>query len=207
MYFDIDIRIFRMAHKRIPFDVFIKISEGKFTKVFNIADGVDFQRLAQYITKGVKELYILESDRSKLREFLLKVPNSIVSDPKASQEERVSALMAMTEQNMFEILSTPALAPETAGASVQVVRHLVKTMTDDLQSIALLLQGLGKSHYLLKHSISVAVYSVLLAKAADLTSASILEVIACGALLHDIGKSKLPEVWDEKYIQDPNLLQ
>lgn len=200
-----------MANKHIGFDVFIKIGEGKFTKIFSQDTGVDFERLAQYMSKGVKELYVLESDRTKLKEFLLNVPSNVFIDPKAPQEKKVDALMAMTEQNLFEIFNQDIISPEAANSSTQVVRHLVRTMTEDMRTISLLIGSLSKGNYLYRHSIVVSVYSVLVAKSAEMSTPQVLELVAMGGLLHDVGKSKLPEIpagtTDISQLTDPELIK
>ena len=46
----------------MPFDVYIRLGDARFTKIFKRGDIIDRTRFSVYSDKGVKELFIHRSD-------------------------------------------------------------------------------------------------------------------------------------------------
>src|SRR4051812_40087236 len=110
----IDIMSLRKVTRDITFDLYIKLSEENVTCVFSRTTGLDYKRLAQYIQKGVKELYIHTADQPAFDSFIKLTAENVLNDPSLSHEKRISTLLNMTEQNMAEVFSQVQLQKETA---------------------------------------------------------------------------------------------
>ena len=57
-FIPIEIARLRNTMREINFDLYLKISEDNFAHVFSKNSGIDYRRLAQYISKGVIHLYL-----------------------------------------------------------------------------------------------------------------------------------------------------
>ncbi len=192
-YLSVDIRSFRNATRDIGFDVFLKISDDNFAHVFSRSTGLDYKRLAQYIQKGLTELYIRVEDQGAYQDFVNHSADSIFSDPSTAQEKKIATLLNMTEQNMAELFTQLSVPEETAKNTEKVVKNYVKLMTDSPKSLAVILKLVSHGEYLYYHSIAVSVFSLFVAKATGQFSQRMIELIGLGGFLHDIGCTQMPK--------------
>lgn len=189
----VDIFSFRNATRDIHFDVYLKLSEDNIAHVFSRTTGLDYKRLAQYICKGVKELYVHQDDLPAYREFVSRPAHAIFADPSTSQEKKIAILLNMTEQNMAELFTQLNVNEEMAESSKRVVNGYVKLMTSSPQSLAMLLKLVSHGEYIYYHSIAVAIFSMFIAKASGQFNQKMLELVGMGGFLHDIGHTHLPK--------------
>src|SRR5688572_16849086 len=100
---EITIEVFLNMRGAIPFDVFVQLSPGKFTKIFNRNDVTDRGRFEVYVNKGAKHLYISRKDR---REYIGAterfIKNMLLLDPsKISSDDANRAIEELSEQTLF----------------------------------------------------------------------------------------------------------
>ncbi|MGK5086639.1 HD domain-containing phosphohydrolase [Bdellovibrionota bacterium FG-2] len=171
----------------IAFDVFLKLSEGNFVHVFSRSSGIDFQRLAGYLQKGVSELYVRQEQWSAYQEAAGRSAQVVFKDPGVSKERKIAVLLQMTEQNMSEVFSQFEIHEETADKTKQLVRNYVEVMGQNPGSLALILRLVSQGDYLYYHSVAVSIFSIVIAKATGLFNQASLEQVGLGAFLHDIG--------------------
>lgn len=187
----VNIQTFRNATRDICFDVYLKLSEDNIAHVFSRTTGLDYKRLAQYISKGVQELYIQESDLPAYKDFVARPAHVIFADPATSQETKIATLINMTEQNMAEVFTQLNVNNETAEGSRRVINGYVKLMTTQPQSLAMLLKLVSHGEYMYYHSIAVAIFSMFIAKASGQFNQRMMEFVGMGGFLHDIGMTQL----------------
>jgi putative nucleotidyltransferase with HDIG domain len=189
----VDIQTFRNTTRDINFDVYLKISDDNMAHVFSRTTGLDYKRLAQYIHKGVKELYIRNEDAKAYEEFVARTADSIFNDPNTSQEKKIATLLNMTEQNMAEVFTEMNISEETAANSQKVIKNYVDLMINTPKTLAIILKLVSHGEYLYYHSIAVSIFSMFIAKASGQFNQRMLEIVGLGGFLHDIGSTKLPK--------------
>ncbi len=182
-----DIHQFRSMTRDISFDVFLKLSEGNFVHVFSRSSGIDFQRLAGYLQKGVRELYVRQEQWSEYLAAAERSAQAVFGDPGVSKERKIAVLLEMTEQNMSEVFSQIEVREETADKTKQLVRNYVDVMAQAPGSLALILRLVSQGDYLYYHSVAVSIFSIVIAKATGLFNHASLEQVGLGAFLHDVG--------------------
>lgn len=182
---------FRGAAREIHFDIFLRLSENNFAHVFSRQSGLDYKRLAGYFQKGVQSLYIRGVDEPLYREFISRSARTIFEDPASSPEKKTAMLLNMTEQNLAEIFSQHVLSDDTAKRTQQLIRSYVDVMTSSPHTLTLLVKLVSHGEYLYFHSIAVAIFSMLLAKATGQFNQSLLEIVGMGGFLHDIGCTQI----------------
>ncbi len=192
-FFPVDIRAFRNSAKDIGFDVFLKLGEDNYAHVFSKSSGVDYKRLAQYITKGVTHLYVKNEDEAAFKEYLQRSPEKIFNDPNIPTAKKISTLLNMAEQNISELFNVVNVSEEAAVNSVKIVKNFINMMSDNPKTLAVLLKSASHGEYLFYHSISVAVISMFIAKASGQANSRMLEICGLGGFLHDIGLTLLPK--------------
>jgi len=189
----VEIETFRHSTRDINFDVYLKLSDENVTHVFSRSTGLDYQRLAQYIQKGVRHLYVRKDDEALYLEFVKRPARAIFEDPKTTLEKRIATLLNMTEQNISEVFAQLHVQNETVENSKAVVRSYVNLMTQSPQSLATVLKLVSHGEYLYYHSIAVSIFSMFIARASGHFNQRTLEIVGLGGFLHDIGSTQLPK--------------
>ncbi len=189
----VDIDTFKRVNRDITFDVYLKLSEDNVCHVFSRSSGLDYRRLAQYIQKGVRELYIRNEDEPAFRKFSDRTSEAIFADPSVSPEKKIATLLNMTEQNLSELFSRIDVNDESAQSTRRVVGNYLKLLTENPKSLATLLKLASHGDYLYYHSIAVSVFSIFVAKATGRFGEKNLEQIGMGGFLHDVGCTQLPK--------------
>ncbi len=189
----VEIETFRSATRDISFDVYLKLSEDNVAHVFSKTTGLDYKRLANYIQKGVKHLWIKGTDKDAYDTFIARPAHAIFADPETSQEKRIATLLNMTEQNMAELFTQFTVNEETAASSQRLIKNYVELMATAPNTLATILKLVSHGEYLYYHSIAVAIFSMFIAKASGQFNQRTLEIVGLGGFLHDIGSTQLPK--------------
>ncbi len=192
-FFPVEIQKFKNSLKEISFDVYLKLSENNFAHVFSKSTGIDYKRLVYYIQKGIDYLYIRSADQKLYEEYSKSSPDKILLDPNVSDSKKVSVLLNMADQNIQELFNIVKVHQDVASTSVKIVKNFITLLSQNPRSLATLVKTASHGDYLYYHSISVAVISLFLAKAAGLKDPKILEICGVGGFLHDIGLTLLPQ--------------
>ena len=82
--------------------------------------------------------------------------------------------------------------PITSSEIFPVVENILETVFNNQNSMLLLTGFNGNQNYLFSHSLNVCVYSLITAKSLNLDYEDIVN-LGMGALLHDLGKIKIPD--------------
>lgn len=192
-YLAVDIQGFRKALRDINFDVYLKLSEGNFAHVFSRTTGLDYKRLAQYVQKGVGELYIKRADEGAYTEFITRTAEKVFSDPATPEERKIATLLNMTEQNMAEVFSQLDIADETAEQTKKVVNNYITLLAESPKTLSVILRLAAHGDYLYYHSVATAVFSMFIARFTGQFNRRLLEIVGMGGFLHDIGCTQLPQ--------------
>jgi putative nucleotidyltransferase with HDIG domain len=189
----VEISTFRNVTRDINFDVFLRLSDENVAHVFSKTTGLDYKRLAQYMQKGVRELYIRKEDKALYDAFVAKTAQKIFDDPNTPQEKKIAVLLNMTEQNMAELFTQSNVSESTADSTKTVIKSYVDLMLSNPHSLATLLKLVSHGEYLYYHSIAVAIFSMFIARASGQFNRRMLEIVGMGGFLHDIGSVHLPK--------------
>jgi putative nucleotidyltransferase with HDIG domain len=189
----VDILTFRTATRDIDFDVYIKLSNDNIAHVFSKSTGLDYKRLAQYIQKDVKELFVKRDDLEAYKKFISRPAQAVFSDPNTPQEKKIATLLNMTEQNIAEIFSQFTVAEDTMQSTQALIKNYVDIMVQSPETLTIILRLVSHGDYLYYHSVAVAIFSMFIAKASGQFNQRMLELVGLGGFLHDIGCTQLPK--------------
>jgi HD-GYP domain-containing protein (c-di-GMP phosphodiesterase class II) len=191
-YCEISIENFFNMKGEMPFDVFIKIGDAKYTKIFKKSDQIDRSRFEIYSQKGVQQLFILRSERREYIAATERLVQKILQQKDLATVEARKAIEELSQQTLFEIYEDRVFDEETIRRAQTTVKVYVNLVNSDVRTLASFINLARQETYLCRHSIATSIFGVLLARAADNVNEKVLSIVGLGGLLHDIGMSKLP---------------
>ena len=181
----------------LPFGVYIRLSDNKFTLLFKKGDTVDQERFSQYSQKGVKELFIHKSERREYISATEVLVNKQQSEGNVLDHEHFQAIEELTEQTMFEIHEDKIFDEASLRRAQTVIQSYIDIIKKDAKCLATFLSLSRDESYECRHGIATAVFAVLLAKADKNDNDKTLMIIGLGGLLHDLGMSMLTESYTD----------
>lgn len=193
VWIEIPVESLRSPYRDLTFDVFLRLAEQKVAHVFSKATGVDYARLAGYAERGVRTLLIRAEDKEKYEAFALQSSAAILADKTIPRERKLAVLMNLTEQVLNDIFGNLSVSQPTAESLKNMVQGYVKVMSNDPHSLEVLAHIASSGPYLYHHSLTVTVFSLLLARVSGQFNQHSLEVLGLGAFLHDVGETQVPD--------------
>lgn len=167
-----------------PHDAFVLYNERK--RLFTD------QHLRRLLTNNVTKLYIAEQDLGRYRSYLHEHLPSVLAQARLSVAQKAGVLYTSAQAVLAEVLERPptrASIEEGKG----IVGHTVAFMTSDDFRLEHFLRTFSMEYYLYTHSINVVAYAVALALRTGYSDRATLREIGHGALLHDIGMSRVSD--------------
>ena len=138
----------------------------------------------------VEQLFIRKVQSSDYHRYLAENIEEILKDKKLSSREKSSILYDSAQAVVEEVLADPG-SRENVQRGKNIAGQTVAFMTADDFKLEQLIRTISSDYYLYTHSVNVVAYSVALAMRTGHRDRAILREIANGALLHDVGKSKI----------------
>ncbi len=192
MFVKVSVSVLRKVEKALIFDIYVERSEGKFTKIFNINDEIDLERLKSYEMKGITNFYVTEDGYQRYVIYVDKLGSKLAEDFSLfSKKEVVEVIKEMTHYTMQELVTKNNISAHLVASSENVVFSCIKALESDPKYLGRIMKSLSTSKYLFKHSMNVAIFSLLLGKQVDIKSDRSLQILGLGAFLHDIGMGQL----------------
>ncbi len=193
-YIKISIHIIRQIHDKVPFDIYVKRAEGKFTKLFHKHHLVDHDLLMRYQNeKGVKALYVSNDEHKTYRYYVEKILEMALEDPKKSAPAKLTGIVAeMSSLAIAEIYVQTGIDAKVLTWAEKSMRGCVKILSEDPKSLIRVIEALKTHPHSFKHAIMTSLFSMLLARELRFTSERTLLNVGMGGLLHDMGLCMLP---------------
>lgn len=191
-YCEMAIDVFLRMQGTLPFDIYIKIGEDKYTKIFNKGDTLDANRLQSYVQKGAQKLFIQIKDRRQYINSTDRLIRKMIQQENLSVSEAAFAVEELSEQILFEIYEDGIFDEDSLFKTQTLAKAYIKLLKNDVKVLTQFLKMSRNETYMVRHSISTAIIGLLIARADKNDNEKILEIICLGGLLHDIGMSFLP---------------
>lgn len=181
-----------VSGKCIQFDVYVKIAPKKYVKILHSGDSFSKERIDKYKNeKKIEYLYFHNDDRKKFMRMVNYVAEQSAENDKVSTNVKIKLVKSVAEKFAMEAY--------TNGVASQVVEQ-GKQLMDTVYTV---INGNNDMHILLRnyedfdpstynHSFLVCLFSCMIVKQFEWQSKIVNETVGMAALLHDIGKTKLP---------------
>jgi HD-GYP domain-containing protein (c-di-GMP phosphodiesterase class II) len=187
----IKIEEFRSS-KAVQFDLYVKLNSGKYVKILHSGDSFSPERIDKYKNeKGVKFLYFTIEDRSKFVRVQNFMAEKIVSNEKVEVKVK-DQLIRNAGEKLVEEMYSEGLKPQTLEQGKTLCSSMYEMVHASPKLSQLLKQYEEFDPSAYTHSYLVTLFTCSLIKQFEWESKIIYETLGMAALLHDIGKLKIP---------------
>ena len=177
----------------LPFAIYVRLINGQIQRVLGPKAKLDASLVDDYIMQGLKEFYVLESDRHAL---LTTLDQQVVK----KQSERPIDLPTLkglvdelSTQTLKEVYATGNMTPAHLEQSKHVVETYVALSLEQAGNLPVFLELAKSKGFYLRHSMMTAIFSILLARTIFGEARDTLTQAGLAGLLHDVGMARLPE--------------
>ena len=140
---------------------------------------------------GVKQLYIASSDSEIYSRYIENNLGDILADANVNVEKKRQLVYDSSLKIARELLKDPN-SPTTVKRATKIVEGMVDLHQKDTGGFQKIIQLIPFDYNIISHSANVATYSIAVGKSLGIQKNDLYE-LGLGALLHDIGKSKIPK--------------
>ncbi len=176
----------------LPGDVFFKLSENNFVVIGREGTREQFKDLHFFDKIKNANIYIKKPDLRKFSSLKVLNASEVMKNNKLPVEAKISTL-SQTLNTVFISIDQLGFNNEALGHTKFIANSVLKIIdeTPKLSSLMSIMNSISED--LIRHSMAVSMVSVLISQSKGWNNPSILEKMALGALLHDIGLKEYPK--------------
>ncbi len=189
-YSSIKIEDFYSA-KAVLFDIFIRLSSGRYIKILHSGDNFSKDRIDKYKNeKTVEFLYFHKKDRRKFIQFNNWVTQKMLKNAAATAELKVGMLKNVSEKFIEEVFKE-GLKPQVIDQGKEICESVYQLIEGEpsLYKVLKSFQDFDPNAY--THAFLTTLYSTAIIKQFEWQSKATIENTALACMFHDIGKMKL----------------
>ncbi len=175
----------------VLFDVFIRLGKNHYVKILHHGQRFDRAVLKKYSVKNVEHLYFPTAQRqeyikkvNELLEYLLQ-KNSITT------QKKFKVIKGVAQQYIDEVY-LKGVDNSLMEEGNKIIDSIYHFLSRDAGVNSLLREFEEVNPQVYSHQFLVMFFSVLVCKNLSWVSEATINIVAQGAILHDIGKVKLP---------------
>lgn len=175
----------------LNFDLYLNVNRN--LVLYRSADLPFTDRTRQkLLDNSVDKLYITSESRHKYQLYIEKNLNKIIHDPQIPELKKAGILYETSTNLVQDILSRPTYG-ENIKRSKELVGNTVGYILKGQEAFHSLMRISSFDYYTYTHSVNVCTFSIALAQQMGFHDQEFLFELGVGALLHDVGKSKISE--------------
>lgn len=175
----------------LDFDLYIRVNH-KYV-LYRSADLPFTETTRQKLIENhVDRLYISSECKEKYQKYIEQNLGKILTDPQVKEDKKAGILYETSTTLVKDVLSNPTYG-ENIRRSKELVTNTVNYILSGREAFLNLLKITSFDYYTYTHSVNVSTFSVALAQQMGFSDKKFLRELGIGALLHDIGKSKISD--------------
>lgn len=194
---------------QLSFDIYIRRATNTYTKLFPRGEVIDLDRLATYEKKGVATLSVKKEDYKQYLFYVDEITRTLFERmDELSADDQTELVKELTNLTMFDMVMNLKVDENSVLNANRTVKGCIQMISNEPSALARLIKLMSRHPYVIRHALSTAVLAILLAQKENLKSEKSMVTVGVGALLHDIGMSRLgfdsedeqdlsPEQWKE----------
>lgn len=191
-YVEISLDVLKRFKRPLSFDLYLKRGEHSYTKVFQKDDEIDWDRVKNYVDKGLQFFCVKREEYQQYGQYVERLgellPNALKKlDPDAA----LGILKEMIQLTMDDISYHHQMTIRAMNTATNVVVTCLKGLHQNPKSFTKIISMMAQSPATYKHAISVSVFSILVAENLGIGQDKTLTAIGLGGFLHDIGLCQL----------------
>lgn len=170
-----------------PFDVYIRLSQDKFVKIFNKGEIYSDPQIEKYRAKGVKELFV------KMGEYLLWTGKASIDLQQSLNQIKSSSTDALTRVKVHteiigkinENIQNFGISDLIVGQVAQVTESMSALVKDSDELLNLVTTMMKGSSYITEHSLLLSYFSGTIAHEMEWVTENTTQKLAMAAIFHD----------------------
>ncbi len=144
------------------------------------------------LENNIKRLYVSNEKFKHFQKYIEANISQIIEDPSVDETAKASIVYDSTKLLVKDVLSNPTLK-KNIRRSQAMVESTVSFILKGTRAFHNLLKMMSFDYYTYTHSVNVCTFSLALAQHAGISNIDELYQIGTGALLHDVGKTRISE--------------
>lgn len=193
-----------IAASKLPVDIFVRLASGRFVQVAKAGEVVSVERLLHYEKKRVEQLFVRKTDYGAYVDQNLVIAGMSITRTDMSARQK-STFIAQVANSVSLEMETLGFSAETYNHARAISRVTIDFVESKPKFRDLLAVVNEVSNDVFAHSLGTAVMAVILGQTLGWSQQSVLEKLALGGLLHDIGMKELNTDLINKTLADMNF--
>ena len=181
-----------MAGKNVLFDVFVKLSSGKYVKILHAGDSFNKERINKYKEKKVEYLHFSINDRKEYIQYQAHISKKMVENKNAPTILKSQLLKNATEKYVEEVFAR-GVKPLVIQQGKEICSVIYEMINNEKNLAQLLKEYHEFDPNAYSHTYCVTLFATSIIKQFDWQSKGTIETTSLACLFHDIGKIKLAE--------------
>lgn len=140
----------------------------------------------------VDKLYVSNKSKQKYQKYIEQNLDKILTDPKIEEIKKAGILYDTSAGLVKDVLSNPTYG-DNIQRSKDLVTNTVEYILKGRDAFLNLLKITSFDYYTYTHSVNVCTFAIALAQQLGFNDDNFLHELGTGALLHDVGKSKISD--------------
>lgn len=180
------------------YDIYVRLGANKYIKVLHKGDNFEKDRLNSYLDeKKVEFFYFKIEDRLIYINVMNKLLSKLENNPKASLGLKAKIAENLADKYISEV-HTKGMNPRLVEEGKDVCDNIYKLFNEQSNFRELLGDFSNKISNSENHGFIVSFFAIAIGKKLDWITPRSVEHLGMGAMIHDIGKMKLPEAYRNK---------
>ena len=152
---------------------------------------------ATLVENGVSKLYVSVDEQHRYQTYVEANIGEILNDTSIEEVTKAGIVYDSAKLLVKEVLRNPTRG-ENIKRSEAMVESTISLILGGRDAFRSLLQVMSFNYHTYTHSVNVCTYSLALGRFAGITSPEELKQLGTGAILHDVGMTRIPESILEK---------
>jgi putative nucleotidyltransferase with HDIG domain len=162
---------------------------------------------AALLENNVSRLYVPIDKRRQYQRYIQTHIDKVLADPSVDDFIKSSIVYDSAKELIKDVLSNPTLG-ENIKSSQAMVESTVLYILEGPNAFHNMLRVMSFDYSVYSHSVNVCTFSLALAHAAGINRTRELVELGTGALLHDVGKTKVSEsILNKRGPLDPSEME
>ena len=175
----------------LDFDLYLNVNNS--LVLYRSADLPFTDRTRQKLIENkVDRVFITSESKGKYQRYIEKNLGKILVDPEIQEEKKAGILYETSTTLVKDVLANPTFG-ENIQRSKELVTNTVNYILKGRDAFVNLLKITSFDYYTYTHSVNVCTFSIALAQQMGFDDEQFIHELGVGALLHDVGKSKISD--------------
>ncbi len=181
---------FFYSTKEVFCDVYLRINDDKYIKVFNRYDEVDFMDLKKYDKRNIKYLFVRERDFNLITKKLVESLRPLNSDEHALelvQNDNLNMVFSIQlQETVSETIQKIGLNAEAVEMTSIAVNSTMSLISKDKGIYDILKNSIKGENYASEHSFLLSYISNAILKETELYNEDNVMILTLAAFFHDV---------------------